>query len=96
MNKPINILVTGCNGRMGKAIINCASNHSEVLITKGIDIGDVLDDHIDDSDVVIDFSTHAFTTELVGKCASKDKSGMPRFTCCRSFSLLQYLAPATS
>ena len=74
MNKPINILVTGCNGRMGKAIINCASNHSEVLITKGIDIGDALDDYIDDCDVVIDFSTHTFTTELVEKCVSKDKS----------------------
>ena len=55
MNKPINILVTGCNGRMGKAIINCASNHSEVLITKGIDIGDALDDYIDDCDVVIEY-----------------------------------------
>ena len=74
MNKPINILVTGCNGRMGKAIINCASNHSEVLISKGIDIGDSLDDYLDSCDVVIDFSTHAFTTELVEKCASKDKS----------------------
>ena len=59
---------------MGKAIINCASNHSEVLISKGIDIGDSIDDYLDGCDVVIDFSTHAFTTELAEKCASKDKS----------------------
>ena len=74
MNKPINILVTGCNGRMGKAIINCASNHSEFLISKGIDMGDSIDDYLDGCDVIIDFSTHAFTTELVEKCALKDKS----------------------
>ena len=60
MNNPINILVTGCNGRMGKAIIDCASNHDEVVISKGIDLGDSLDDHLDDCDIVIDFSTHSF------------------------------------
>ena len=73
MNNPINILVTGSNGRMGKAIIDCASNHDEVEISKGIDLGDSLDDHLDDCDIVIDFSTHSFTEELVDKCSEKGK-----------------------
>ncbi|MAP17065.1 MAG: 4-hydroxy-tetrahydrodipicolinate reductase [Verrucomicrobiales bacterium] len=73
MNNPINILVTGSNGRMGKAIIDCASNHDEVVISKGIDLGDSLDDHLDDCDIVIDFSTHTFTEELVDKCSEKGK-----------------------
>ena len=36
MNAPIKILVTGCNGRMGKAIIDCAPNHDLIKITEKI------------------------------------------------------------
>ena len=74
MTKPIKILVTGCNGRMGKAIIDCAPNHQLIKITEKIDVGDSLANHIDNCDTIIDFSTHSYTEELVTLCLNNGKS----------------------
>ena len=73
MNKALKILVTGCKGRMGKAIIDCAPSHEDIKITEKIDIGDPLADHIDNCDTIIDFSTHLYTNELVNACIEKNK-----------------------
>ena len=65
MNEPLNILVTGSQGRMGLAVIDCCNNDSEVNVSGKIDVGDSINDHIPSCDVIIDFSTHKFTGELL-------------------------------
>ena len=49
----------------GEKLLGGANN---ILVTDDLNLA------LESADVVIDFSTHAFTTELVEKCASKDKS----------------------
>jgi 4-hydroxy-tetrahydrodipicolinate reductase len=65
MNELLNILVTGSQGRMGMAIIDCCNNDSEVNVSGKIDVGDSIKEHILPCDVIIDFSTHKFTGELL-------------------------------
>ena len=65
------ILVTGCRGRMGQAIIECADSHDGLEIGAQIDLGDSLLDHLSGCDVVIDFSHHGFTEELLAGCAAE-------------------------
>ena len=67
MDKPINILVTGSQGRMGMAVIDCCNNDNQVNVSGSIDVGDHIADHIDSCDVIIDFSTHKFTGELIAQ-----------------------------
>ena len=69
------ILVTGCKGRMGQAVIAAAEAAESTEVGAKIDLGDSLPDALAKSDVVIDFTSHHFTTELVGECL-KQKKGM--------------------
>jgi len=64
----IQLLVTGCKGRMGQAIIEAAEQDPEAEVAAKIDIGDSLADSIGKCDTVIDFTTHGFTPELVKAC----------------------------
>lgn len=66
------ILVTGCNGRMGQAIIECADGHEGLEIGAQIDIGDSLLDNLEGCDCVIDFSHHGFTGELLAGCIAEN------------------------
>lgn len=68
------ILVSGCKGRMGQAIVECASRDPEIEIVSQIDIGDSLEEAIPPCDAVIDFSFHAFTALLAKTCAENGKS----------------------
>ena len=67
MNEPLKILVTGSQGRMGMAVIDCCHNDSEVNVSGSIDVGDPISDHIDSCDVIIDFSSHKFTIDLLSE-----------------------------
>jgi len=68
------LLVTGCKGRMGQAVIDAADAQG-VMVGAGIDVGDSLPTSLDLCDCVIDFSSHHFTTELLAE-ALKQKKGL--------------------
>lgn len=69
----IRLLVTGCKGRMGQAILDAARAEPRVTIGSAIDLGDSLPQGLASSDVVIDFTTHSFTSELVAACVASNK-----------------------
>jgi 4-hydroxy-tetrahydrodipicolinate reductase len=59
---------------MGQALISCAKNFRELEIAGQIDVGDDLGAVIVRGDVVIDFSSHTATAEIVGLCARHRKA----------------------
>lgn len=65
----VNLLVTGCKGRMGQAVINAAAVQ-KVNVAASIDVGDSLGDALTKCDTVIDFTTHHFSDELVAACVA--------------------------
>jgi len=67
------LLVTGCKGRMGQAVI-AAADAQGVTVGAGIDVGDSLTAALALSDCVIDFSSHHFTDELISECLKMGKS----------------------
>jgi len=74
MNEPLNILVTGSQGRMGMAVIDCCNNDPEVNVSGKIDVGDSINEYIDSCDVIIDFSTHKYTSDLLKESINYEKS----------------------
>jgi 4-hydroxy-tetrahydrodipicolinate reductase len=70
---PIKLLVTGCRGRMGRAVIDCAGADPELTIAARIDLGDALAPGLKECDTVIDFSHHSFIGELAPVCAREGK-----------------------
>ena len=73
MSEPLKLLVTGCNGRMGKAIISCSENHDSLHVEEKIDIGDCLESTLEKCAAVIDFSFHTFTSQLIAECVRQKK-----------------------
>lgn len=69
----LQLLVTGCKGRMGQAVIQAAAAQS-VAVGAGIDVGDALPEALARCSCVIDFSSHHFSDELIGECLSQGKS----------------------
>lgn len=69
----IKLLVTGCNGRMGQAVISAAAAQG-VAVGAGIDVNDSLTEALEKCDCVIDFSSHLFTDELVSEALRQKKS----------------------
>lgn len=67
------LLVTGCKGRMGQAVIDAADAQG-VMVGAGIDVGDSLPMSLDLCDCVIDFTSHHFTNELLAECLKQKKS----------------------
>jgi 4-hydroxy-tetrahydrodipicolinate reductase len=67
------LLVTGCKGRMGQAVI-AAADAQGVTVGAGIDVGDSLSAALALSDCAIDFSSHHFTDELISECLKMGKS----------------------
>jgi 4-hydroxy-tetrahydrodipicolinate reductase len=73
MSHPLNLLVTGCRGRMGLAVLAAAAADPEVAIAAQIDAGDALAPAMAACDAVIDFSHHSFTAELAAACSAAGK-----------------------
>jgi 4-hydroxy-tetrahydrodipicolinate reductase len=65
----INVVITGAKGRMGQALIACASRFSDIKIVGQVDIGDSLEQVIPGANVVIDFSFHNATLGAAQLCA---------------------------
>lgn len=78
----INVLVNGCNGRMGQEVINQMTQYPNMLLSCGFDINDKglntfnvyqnIEDIPDAVDVIIDFSAPVSTLNIL-KFAVKDK-----------------------
>jgi 4-hydroxy-tetrahydrodipicolinate reductase len=73
MSSPLKLLVTGCRGRMGQAVAQCAEADPDVVPEREIDLGDQLSENLAACDAVVDFSHHGFTTELVNACVERGK-----------------------
>lgn len=69
----LRILVTGCKGRMGQAVIRAVEDQG-VAVGAAIDVGDSLPDALEKCDAVIDFTSHHFSAELVAECVRQGKA----------------------
>lgn len=68
------IVINGCKGRMGQALITCAERNQQLEIVGTVDLGDDLAPVIDACDTVIDFSFHDSTASVAALCASHKKA----------------------
>lgn len=68
------VIITGANGRMGKALVGCLPQHAGLELAAGIDQGDDLEACIGSADVVVDFSFHSATAGIARLCASHGKA----------------------
>jgi 4-hydroxy-tetrahydrodipicolinate reductase len=68
------VIITGSKGRMGQALISCASKLPALQVVGAIDQGDDLGAVIRECDVVIDFSFHSATLAVAKLCAQQRKA----------------------
>ena len=68
------IIITGSKGRMGQALLSCATHFPELQVAGQIDAGDDLSAIISQCDAVIDFSFHTATLEVAKTCAQHKKA----------------------
>jgi len=90
----LNILVTGCRGRMGQSVTAVASEDPDTRVSAGIDLGDSLDEALAKSDIVIDFTLPTFTAELLEGCVASGK-GLVMGTTGHDDALLAMIAEAS-
>jgi 4-hydroxy-tetrahydrodipicolinate reductase len=69
-----NVIITGAKGRMGRALVSCASRQPYLRIVGEIDQGDDLSSVVAKGDVVIDFSFHAATVGILELSAKHKKA----------------------
>ncbi|MDG1702428.1 MAG: 4-hydroxy-tetrahydrodipicolinate reductase [Opitutae bacterium] len=72
MNTAINILLIGAKGRMGQAIIECASAQNAKIIG-ACDVNDDPSEFISDCDVIIDFSFYQTTLDIAALAVKHNK-----------------------
>ncbi len=71
--QPLRLLINGAKGRMGQALISCATADPALLVSAAIDAGDDFAGALAGCDAVIDF-THADTTARVAEaCGQAEK-----------------------
>jgi 4-hydroxy-tetrahydrodipicolinate reductase len=70
----VRIIITGSNGRMGRALIDCAARNPALQLAGRIDIGGDLEPLLEQADVVIDFSFHEATAGFAALCARHQKA----------------------
>ncbi len=66
------LLITGCKGRMGQALILAAQSQS-VPVAATIDLGDDFPAALAKADTVIDFTSHHFADQLLSECLKQNK-----------------------
>ncbi len=70
---PLNLLINGAKGRMGQALIACASTDPELHVSSALDAGDALADGLKTCHAVIDFSHADATAAVAQACAAAGK-----------------------
>lgn len=68
------VIITGSQGRMGKALLACLPSHPELQLAGQVDQGDDLAGPLAQADVVIDFSSHSATAGIAALCARQRKA----------------------
>lgn len=68
------VIISGAKGRMGQALLHCATSIPAIKVTAQIDVGDDLASVIDSADVLIDFTFHETTVGFAELCASHKKA----------------------
>ena len=61
----MNIVITGRSGRMGLSVAEAVEAHPDATVHGTHDTGEELDPLLDGADVVIDFTIHSFTAQLL-------------------------------
>ena len=67
------LIINGSKGRMGQALIQCASRIEGLTVVGETDTGDAIEPLLAGADVVIDFSFHSVTAPLATLCAKHGK-----------------------
>ncbi len=67
---PVRVLLIGAAGRMGKTVVDLASDDPEIDIVAQCDLGDPIDPAMENCDAAIDFS-HADTIDGICSAASR-------------------------
>jgi len=68
----LNVLVTGRQGRMGQAVIAAVANNANTQLHATHDMGQDLSQQLDGVNVIIDFSHHTFTRELLEQALQRN------------------------
>lgn len=68
------VIINGCRGRMGQALLACAARQPDLKVVGAVDQGDDLAAVLALADVVIDFSAHDVTPGLTALCAEMGKA----------------------
>lgn len=68
------VIITGSKGRMGQALLGCATRIPDLSVVGQVDAGDDIHDVIDKCDAVIDFSFHDATLPIAKLCSERKKA----------------------
>jgi 4-hydroxy-tetrahydrodipicolinate reductase len=71
---PTKVIINGCKGRMGQALLSCAARMSNIEVVGQADQGDDLNPLLPKCEVVIDFSYHDVTSRVAAICAKHQKA----------------------
>lgn len=74
MSAPLNLLVNGARGRMGRAVVECARRNPETEVVAATDVGDDLAAAVDSAQAVVDFTQPSVTPRLAALCAAGSKT----------------------
>jgi 4-hydroxy-tetrahydrodipicolinate reductase len=72
---PVNIIICGAKGRMGRTLVACVQSDPELLLAGEIDLGDDLAKVIGRADAIVDFSVREATV-MVAKLAADHKKAL--------------------
>lgn len=73
MSTPLRLCIHGSRGRMGQALIRCAAEDPELLVTAEVDTDDDFAAALGQCDAVIDFSATHITSRIAKACADAQK-----------------------
>ena len=74
MSLPLRLLINGSRGRMGRALVHCATTIPELTVAAEVDAGDDFLEGLARSEAVIDFSHHATIETVLNACVEMKKT----------------------
>jgi len=74
MSTPLRLLINGSRGRMGQALIQCATSIPELIVSAEVDAGDDFAAGLQRSEAVIDFSHHATMEGVLAACVEAKRT----------------------
>jgi 4-hydroxy-tetrahydrodipicolinate reductase len=74
MSSPLSLLINGYRGRMGEALVRCASTLPELKVAAQVDIGDDFHRALQGCEAVIDFSHHSTIGSVLAECVASSKT----------------------